>query len=195
LLLINNIRKFSDIDATISNAALKAMQNHLWYLVPEMVPLAFFNENLNNTEKQRMANEILKYPRNATYETRHGESYGKPTFPEIHENMTLVDLIGTDSWHFFDLMKIDHKFLSIDVSKWHLDARYIAGKEVSDALKVTNDSAERGVKLAADFLQSAKTEQRYQDVLQVVENSRRFCSNQRNPQKRNNPDKWFLVLE
>ena len=194
LLLINNIRRFTEIDATIGNAALKAMQNHLWYLVPEMVALAFFDENLNDTEKQRLANEILKYPRNTTFEARHGESYGKPTFPKIHENTTLVDLIGTDSWHFFDLMKIDYKFLNTNVSTWYSDEGYIAGKKVADALRVTNDSAERGVKLAADFLQAAKSEERFQDVLQVVENSRNSCSDQRKPQKRYNPEKWYLVL-
>ena len=46
-------------------------------------------------------------------------------------------------------------------------------------LKVVNDSAERGVKLAADFLEAARSEGRFQDILQVVEKSRADTPDQR----------------
>ena len=39
-----------------------------------------------------------------------------------------------------------------------------------DNMAVVNDSAERGVKLCHDFLDSAKDEARLQNILQVVEN-------------------------
>ena len=38
-----------------------------------------------------------------------------------------------------------------------------------NSLNVVNDSTERCVKLSADFLDTAKTEENYQNILQVVE--------------------------
>ena len=39
-------------------------------------------------------------------------------------------------------------------------------------MRVVNDSAERGVKLASDFNKASHSEERFQQVLQVVVNSR-----------------------
>ena len=46
-------------------------------------------------------------------------------------------------------------------------------------LNLTNDSAERAVKLSSDFLSSAKNESQYQNVLQVVELNRNEIPNLR----------------
>ena len=54
------------------------------------------------------------------------------------------------------------------------------GMKIINSLKCVNDCAERGVKLGADFLAAAKIEQRYQNILQVVENDRKVLPNQRN---------------
>ena len=51
------------------------------------------------------------------------------------------------------------------------------GKRVVNHLSVTNDAAERGVKLAHDYLESAKQEEMYQNVLQVVKNQRKAVPN------------------
>ena len=52
-----------------------------------------------------------------------------------------------------------------------------------NSLNVVNDSAERGVKLSSDFLDTAKTEENYQNILQVVEDHRKkapsLCSRKR----------------
>ena len=45
------------------------------------------------------------------------------------------------------------------------------------AVIVVNDSAERGVKLSSDFLAVAKTEEHYQNDLQVVEQDRQRQQN------------------
>ena len=62
-----------------------------------------------------------------------------------------------------------------------------------DSLSVVNDGAERGVKLAHDFLDAAKTNKNFQNILQVVENDRKSVPNQR---KRKVQSKtWFLHLQ
>ena len=57
---------------------------------------------------------------------------------------------------------------------------FIDAKLVIDHIKVVNDAAERGVKLAQDFQEAARKEKRYQNVLQqVVESSRKLIPDQR----------------
>ena len=46
-------------------------------------------------------------------------------------------------------------------------------------LQVVNDVAERGVKLCNDFIGSSRDEERFQNILQVVENHRKAQPNQR----------------
>ena len=55
---------------------------------------------------------------------------------------------------------------------------FINAKLVIDHIKVVNDAAERSVKLAQDFQGAARKEKRYQNVLQVVENSRKLIPGQ-----------------
>ena len=50
---------------------------------------------------------------------------------------------------------------------------------VVNKFQVVNEAAERGVKLCHDFLNVARDERSFQEVLQVVENDRRRVPNQR----------------
>ena len=47
-------------------------------------------------------------------------------------------------------------------------------------MKVLNDAAERGVKMCTDFNDVAKTEEWYQNYLQIVELDRKIVPDQRN---------------
>ena len=78
------------------------------------------------------------------------------------------------------------------VEQWSQNADYKRAKVIVDALRVANDAAESGVKLSQDFRVAAKKEKRYQQILQVVENSRNTKPNQR---KRKAVSKsWYLTL-
>ena len=70
---------------------------------------------------------------------------------------------------------------------------YKDAKLIVENMAVVNDAAERGVKLCHDFLDSARKEERLQDVLQVVENDRAAIPNQRQ-NKEEAEKKWFLHL-
>ena len=100
---------------------------------------------------------------------RYGTCYGKPIFPDVSAETKLFNLVGPDSHLFFKVFKIDPSFLRKHPREWSDDQHFQAGKVVVNALRVVNDSAERGVKLATDFLGSAKIEERFQQVLQTVE--------------------------
>ncbi|KAE8740467.1 hypothetical protein FOCC_FOCC014017 [Frankliniella occidentalis] len=70
-----NIYKYSDISEKVSNIAKKAFLNHLWYLSPHCVALAFFDrdvpievkiqmvQNLANKAKDKVPPKQLKWPK------------------------------------------------------------------------------------------------------------------------------------
>ena len=111
---------------------------------------------------------------------RFGTGFGKPKFlTGINRSTTLADLVSQDSWFTLQILEIDHEFLAEDVGSWSNSVAYQASVVNVDAMNVVNDCAERGVKLSSDFLAAAKTEEHYQNVLQVVEQDRKQTSNLR----------------
>ena len=152
-------------------AALAAIKRHTWYLTSEMVPLALWDSDLSMDKKGAMAVEILQGSKTFTH--RYGNGYGKP-------NLSLVDIskdrlsnyIRSDSLMFFDILGFDTTFLSSPVDTWEEDEGYRVAHEVLKSFKVSNEAAEQGVKLVADYLKLAQKEDILQDYLQVVEEHR-----------------------
>ena len=104
---------------------------------------------------------------------RFGTGLGKPKFPTIISTSRLGDLINNDSWLIFSLLEMDTEFLNHDVQAWPGRQSFLEAKAKTIALNVVNDSAERGVKLSSDFLDAARSEEHYQNILQVVEADRK----------------------
>lgn len=65
-------------------------------------------------------------------------------------------------------MQLNVSFLPLPVNKWQSNEAYIAS-----LVNVVNDGAERGVKLASDFIDTARDDKHFQDVLQIVEDDRK----------------------
>ena len=110
-------------------------------------------------------------------------------FPEELESYCIVDYIVGDSPGFFTMLHLDTAILYQSVSSWPRLDSYNDAKDKVKNLKVENDGAEsdwpeRGVKVATDRLSCAKTEKRYQNDLQTVENDRNLCSDQRRTSSR-----------
>ena len=88
------------------------------------------------------------------------------------EIQDLTIFVGPSSWSLLTIIGCNGEFLNKPPSAWASDEEYVAAKEIIDNLLVVNDAAERGVKLCHDFLNSAKSEHKFQDILQVVQNDR-----------------------
>ena len=67
---------------------------------------------------------------------------------------------------------METNFLSEDVDRWPGEQSFLSSKAKTSALNVVNDNAERGVKLSSDYLDTARSEEHYQNILQVVIESR-----------------------
>ena len=95
------------------------------------------------------------------------------------ESTGLSDLVTEDSWYTMGLHQIDTTFLEEPVDSWSELPAYQASLANINSLNVINDCTERGVKLSSDFLSAARSEDHYQNVLQVVEEDRRSRPNLR----------------
>lgn len=194
LRFINNLIEYRKIDKPCADAALKAFSLHLWYLTEELTPLALFCNQVPCDTKLKMVEKLLTLPKDTLCSKRFGSGYGKPQFPTLPqdtvENLDLSIFIGVDSWSLFTILEIDPGFLDMHPEKWNSDPQYIKAKAVVDSLSVVNDGAERGVKLAHDFLHTARKESNLQNILQVVENDRASLPNQR--KRKVEPKSWFL---
>ena len=76
-------------------------------------------------------------------------------------------------------------FLTKDVDSWQNDDHFKASKFIVDGLNVVNDPAERAVELTTDFISSAREENDFQNLFQVVECDRKARPNLRKRAKLN----------
>ena len=183
LQLISKLKQYEAVNAEISRSALKAFKRHLWYLTEEMVPLALFSSVVPHDHRRALADRLLEVQPDfpvTNPQGRFGTGLGKPRFPDdLTEKTTLADFVGPDSWYLFHHLKLDWAFLVTDVQEWTNSTAYQTSWTNVEALNVVNDSAERGVKLSSDFLSAARSEDHYQNVLQVVEHNRKEKPNLR----------------
>ena len=68
---------FQAIDAAISDAAKQSFANHLWYLCPEMIVLALFDQGTSRGQKMVIASELLRHPRAAPANFAPGRPGGR----------------------------------------------------------------------------------------------------------------------
>ena len=182
---------YNNTDTIISQSLIKSFSKHTWYLTDELVPLCLFSDQVTHTDKQIIVNKLKSLEKVQTFINRYGSGFGKPMFPEVKKNsLNLVEFVGPSSWHFFTLLKIDYRFLDTPVDEWQSSPLYETACKIVKNIRTVNDLAERGVKLASDFLSVSKTEKHYQNALQVVENERSRVPNQRKARKTSKS--WYL---
>ena len=86
----------------------------------------------------------------------------------------LRDLVTPNSWQLFNILKMSPDWLALSPAKWDTNPDYIEFRKFVRSVKVTNDCAERGVKLATDYSKSlTKDSQERSRIYQVVEAERR----------------------
>lgn len=198
LLFMKDLEQYKSKDKAVADVAIKAFSLHTWYLCSELIPLALFSSRTTDIEKAEIV-QALQACRNdnPSPSGRFGTGFGKPKLVQVDPHTTaLPDLISNDSWFFFKALKLNTDFLTEEVIEWQANSSYVSSCSVVNNLKVVNDTAERGVKLGTEYLSSANTESRYQNILQSVEYSYKKTPDLRKKAKLGNEDennlKWVL---
>ena len=152
--------------------------------------------NISNGTLSSIVNKLLSILNQPVLRDRDNKSvYGKPQFPSINGKQNASDFIHPDSCFFFRVLKLDTSFLHTSVESWEQQSSYQLNRNVVKNLEVVNDSAERGVRLAADYLTRTQIESKYQNVLHVVEKDRHLVADQRYRSQSSTRETWFLRFE
>lgn len=168
------IKSYRSIDLRISNAVLRKFCTHAWYLHPETVALAFFDDNVSEAEKILMAEKLQRF---TIVSFEEGE---EPPFryfinpDEVSQTWQLDRFVDKFTIRFFERYDIDTSFILKHPSEWESDQHYTRAKVMLKKLLVVNDIAERGVKLAAEFNNKlVLNEKLHQYLLLVVAHDRK----------------------
>ena len=145
LFLYKQLVRFIDVDGPIATAALEVLSRHGWYTAEETISFCLFSNKLSNDEKSRVAARIL------SYDTPESVTLGKPTFQELHEKTELHDLVGPKSYVLFSILGLDYDWLRQKPEEWDNSTDYQEMREFVRTVKVSNDAAERRVKMISDY--------------------------------------------
>ena len=109
------------------------------------------SDNVDDDEKVKMAAKLLSLPRDE--EELH---FGLPT--DVDENT---------------ILNISADWLVLPPAQWKEDQDYIEVEQFVKTVKVTNDVAERGVKIASDYDSILTRDSKIREkIFQVVEKDR-----------------------
>ena len=154
------------------------------YLTEEFVTLALFSSIVPVEEKKEIADKINKFGWQNRFtcqnrDVRQGMKNGKAVIPAVlidaKVRLALADFVDEDSSMAFTSLIVNPWFLAKRVEDWEDDESYQETMIAADNLVVVNDAAESVVKLCHDFGgggRGNRRRKRFQDVLQVVQNSR-----------------------
>lgn len=153
--MYKKLKFFSNTDSELAESVLTVLCRHTWYLQEETVPFAFFSKKLTEDEKSRLAARLLTFEKDKPVhwdkEAVSGqESYqlGKPILElDLSPETNLVDLLGRNSFLLWDILGLDWQWLSFSPAEWDQFPSYQKMMEYVCTVKVTNDCAERGVKV------------------------------------------------
>lgn len=164
-----NVMNYSVFNTLISQEVTKKILNHLWYLTPEAVALAFFDETIDIREKKEMIKQLSEEEKN--------ENKKISISLEELKSKKLSDFVNRKTLQFFDRLSIPVDFLSAEPSEWKNHPSFTIGSNIVKNLFVVNDTAERFVKLMEDYnVGLTKNEEEKQFILQMVTNYRKQYS-------------------
>ena len=167
-----NMLKYKKHDSDVANAVLQKFLGHTWYLNQELAPFSLFSKNVSDREKAEIAKKLTKVIPPKKYAS------GYPNPVPLTTNTTglkrkLSDSVMNGSLFIFDELGFGKDWLNKPVSEWENNASFLKMKSWIQNLKVTNDCAERGVKLISDFANIlTKNSDDRQNIIQVVERQR-----------------------
>ena len=149
--------------------------NHTWWLNQEYIPFTLFSNLISDVQKRNIADKLLEIPQIQTYSIECPNPV--PLKPNYREGMQyeLPDFVGNGSLFLFDVIGFSKEWLTEPVAQWESFDFFLEMKEFAKTVKITNDTAEHGVKFISDYAQTiTKNESQRQYLLQLVQEHRKL---------------------
>jgi hypothetical protein len=178
---LGNVLSYRPINNVISTSAKESFLNHLWYLCPELVVLAFFDTDVPNQEKSAMARTLVANQVPVRFPVgKPGGRHFEEIIPKLAAFLgghigipCLSEFITERSWLFFHLVQRGTAWLARDPEEWQEDPEYRFTCEVAHAMLVVNDCAERNIKDVTDYIRFTRNVNGMLDNLILVGEDRR----------------------
>ena len=131
------------------------------------------DEEMNRRPKRSKFVDV-RLPRNIMADPRVTAALDRTNTTPGAAMHVLWDFVKPSSWEFFDILKVKADWLNQPVTEWEDSEDYRKARHFVMTVKVVNDAAERGIKLASDYAQSlTKDSEIRQKIFQTVESHRR----------------------
>ncbi|KAK3917640.1 putative nitrate/nitrite antiporter NarK1 [Frankliniella fusca] len=167
--LMKSLLDYKAISPIVSQIAVDAFKNHLWYLSEHCVAIALFDPNVPVDTKRLMVNNLSK-------KCQRKKRIFKFTIPKNLQVIATADLsifVNEKTLEFFKIVGLNMDFLSEDPHCWPSLPSYAEAQSVVRGLQVVNDCAERAVALVKSFNNSiTKDELDFQNLLLVMKKER-----------------------
>lgn len=173
--LLKSLIRYKNINAKVSQVALRKLASHLWYLSEELVLLALFDERITYETKLKMVDAI--------HSRESSTTCSKRVSVEANELVSWlskgIDEFATkNSVLLLEKFGVKTDFLDLSPEFWSEHSEYQKGSRIFGDLKVVNDVAERGVALIQRYNDClTRDEEQKQYLLQVVQNHRKMYPN------------------
>ncbi|KAG0714028.1 hypothetical protein GWK47_014936 [Chionoecetes opilio] len=146
-------------DKEVGAEGTRALSRHLWYLSEDLIALAFFDDRVEDVEKKRMLENLVRPASKKALKRLEGKGL------RVTNTTTLSGFVTSRSKRLFELLT-DRK---------EHPQNLLADEALKNrvrALKVVNDSAERAIALIKQFAGAVKDEGQRQYLLRVVKHHR-----------------------
>ena len=154
-------------DSLISSTALGKFCGHLWYLSPEAVALAFFDLGLPKDIKMNMVQAAIHGMDSEDSSVKR--IVIRPMDVKNYISKDISQFVTRKTLAFFTRFGVSTDFLQTDPDEWEERDDYKKGLKIAAELSVTNDIAERGIKLIEEYNNIlTKNESQKQFLLQVI---------------------------
>ena len=108
---------------------------------------SLFSKKVSDDTKARMAARLLSLEKPKA-------RLDLPEYPTVTEGSELWDFVQPHSWDFFMILRVEADWLTWPLDKWEESEDYRKARQFVTTVKVVNNAAERGIKLASDYVQS-----------------------------------------
>ena len=170
VMLWNQLQELRQVDDQVARAALAVLKRHPWYLAPETIMFSLCSNQVSEDVKTEMALKLLSVDRPTEFEV----GGNTPVILDDNAHISLSSMVDEDSWFLFHVLGVQAEWLNERPEHWSENAEYVEMCRYVSCLKVTNDTAERGVQIIQHFVRTVtKDEADLQWLLQCVEEHRR----------------------
>ncbi|CAG17501.1 hypothetical protein CcBV_30.5 [Bracoviriform congregatae] len=176
LSFLKELIDYQSTDAKISEVALKKFSMHLWYLNPETVAMAFFDERISSNIKNQMVIMLKSIDTNSEINLKRFEI---KNIRDVYD-WNIASFVSSRSLQFFERFGINTDFLNLNPSEWCQNEDYQKGLLLVRSLKVVNDIAERAVKLIEEYHSIlSKDPERQQFIVQYLSEYEQYYADTR----------------